>query len=183
MKIIGKRSFAYWARYPFLIYAVTFILSSLWVGSLMLYYLLTRDVNSHISEATVTYNNATHALVQFHYPFSGMVLAARNSTEGIVLALLGICSVSFILVYAFRIVNKLSTDRIFTRSVIADFKILSYGLIIFGLVILVTDILLEKNQSDFIPSLFYILIGLILSFIKEIFVHGKQLQEQTDLTI
>lgn len=179
MKIIGKNSFLYWAKYPFLIYTIGFVVSSVWICSLIVFHLITGKFNSLITDK----NSNGYNVIQFKYPFSQMVIATENSTEGILLTLLGIGSVCFVLIYAFRIIRHLSGEHIFSTNVVSDFKILSIGLIAFGLIMLLIDLTVERNQFDFTPPLFYVVIGFVLLFVREIFAEGKMLQDQTDLTI
>ncbi len=183
MKIIGKRSLVYWLRFPFLIYVIGFTLSGLWIVSLMIYFLLTGKFGSVINNHRYNFDGQIQNVVQFKYPFSKMVLATENSTQGLLFALVGIISVIFILIYAYKIVNQLSKEIIFSKTIVGDFKILSFGIIFFGIIILLIDLTIESNKFDFTPPFFYILIGFLLLFIKEIFEEGKDLQEQNDLTI
>lgn len=183
MKIIGKNSLVYWLKFPFLIYVIGFSLSSLWIVGLVFYFLLTRNFNSVITNYKFDIENHEKDVVQFKYPFSEMVVATENSTEGLLLAMIGLISIIFILIYAYKIVNQLSKEIIFTKTIVENFKILSFGLIFFGVIILLVDIMIERNKFDLTPSFFYILIGLLLLFVKEIFLKGETLQEQTDLTI
>lgn len=183
MKLIGTNSLVSCIKYPLIIYGVCFILSAAWIGGLIVYHLFSGNLNSMISVSEIKYNTTSDSIINFHYPFSKMVLTTHNSTEGIQLALIGILSVCFILWYATRIISQLSNEEIFTIRVINDFKTLSFGLIALGIITLIVDLTMSINKMDFTPPFFYILIGLILSFIKEIFVKGKNLQEQTDLTI
>lgn len=179
MKIFEKNSILYWIKYPFLIYTVGFVVSSVWVCSLIVFHLITGNFNSLITKTGINGYN----LIQFKYLFSQMVLATENSTEGILLTFLGIGSVSFVLIYAYRIILQLAGDHVFSAKVVSDFKILSIGLIAFGIIMLLIDLIIERSTFDFTPPLFYMVIGLVLLFVKEIFARGQVLQDQTDLTI
>ena len=179
MKIIGKNSLLYWAKYPFLIYTVLFVFSSVWICSLIVYYLATGTLNSLINKGTANSAN----IIQFRYPLSEMVLATKNSTEGILLAFFGIVSICFVMIYAYRIIKQLASDAIFTNTIVSDFRIMGTGLIIFGIITPLIDLTIERNTFNYTPSLLYVVTGFILLFVKEIFAQGKTLQDQTDLTI
>ncbi|WBV50708.1 DUF2975 domain-containing protein [Chryseobacterium gambrini] len=191
MKIIGTNSLLYWLRIPFAIYVIGFIMSSLWMTGLIGFYIFSGSENRFIwkSNWEVPNNNETIAseIIQFKYPFSKMCLATENSTEGILLALTGIISFSYILFYALRITLKLSKDNFFTADIVKDLKFAGFGLIIFGFAILLIDVTngFSKyyNSYDLTPPFFYLLFGLILIFIKEIFQKAKNIQEENELTI
>lgn len=191
MKIIGKNSLLYWLRIPFVIYAIGFISISLWIFSLMFYYIFTGTTNSFISKShwrTPNNNSQINSeIIQFQYPFTKMVLATENTTEGITLAFVGLLSICFILFFVMRIVTKLSKDEIFTKDIIGDLKFLGFGLMIFGVITLIIDFTdgFKGNVTrfDLTPPFFYIIIGLILIFLKEIFAKGYKIQEENDLTI
>lgn len=183
MKIIGKNSLIYWLKLPYLIYVIGFSLASIWIMGLMIYFLFTKEFNSYITSNKFQYDGELVNTVEFRYPFSKMVLQSENSYESVVLALLGISSLVFILIQVYKIVNKLSKEMVFTKEIVSNFKTFSYGLIFFGLTILVTDITMGATRIDITPPFFYVLIGVLFLFIKEIFLKGTLLQEQTDLTI
>ena len=179
MKIIGNKSLLFWVKYPFLIYTVGFVVSSVWICSLIAYHLITGRFTSFIIDKSLN----GYAYIQFRYPFTKMVVATENSTEGMLLAFLGVGSVCFMLIYAYRIIRQLSGEHTFTANVVSDFGILSIGLITFGIVMLLIDLIVERNEFDFTPPLFYVVIGFVLLFVREIFAKGKTLQDQSDLTI
>lgn len=191
MKIIGTNSLLYWLRIPFAIYVIGFIMSSLWMTGLIGFYIFSGSENRFIwkSNWEVPNNNETIAseIIQFKYPFSKMCLATENSTEGILLALTGIISFSYILFYALRITLKLSKDNFFTADIVKDLKFAGFGLITFGIAILLIDVTngFSKyyNSYDLTPPFFYLLFGMILIFIKEIFQKAKNSQEENELTI
>ena len=116
-----------------------------------------------------------------------MCLATENSTEGILLAFIGLASICFLLFYIFKIISNLSKEEIFTTEIIKNLKFLGYGLIVFGtstLLIDITDGFSHHYKSyDLSPPFCYVLSGLILIFIKEIFVKARKIQEENDLTI
>mgnify|MGYP000355485655 CR=1 FL=1 len=70
---------------------------------------------------------------------------------------------------------------------IKNLKFLGYGLIVFGISTLLIDITdgfsHHYKSYDLTPPFFYVLSGLILIFIKEIFVKARKIQEENDLTI
>ena len=177
MKIIGKNSLLYWLRIPFAIYVVGFILSSLWIFGLMFYHAFTQNYNSFITNRSIEHFKyddddkveKTLNLIEFKYPFTKMCVATENTAEGIVMAFLGLLSFSFILFFALKIVLKLSNDQIFSAKIVRDFKFLGYGLICFGIIHIIVDLVTSVNRFDISSPFFYILTGLVLIFLKEIF--------------
>ncbi|SFN56999.1 Protein of unknown function [Chryseobacterium oleae] len=185
MKIIGDNSLVSWIKYPFLICAAIFCISSVWIGSLAIIHILAEKQDSmmYISEKLYTVNDKTYDILQVQYPFSNMVFTVTDSREAIVLALLNMLTLSFSLIWASKIINEFSADHIFTDKVVRNFKVLSFGLIIFGFITLLVDLIMETNQFDITPPSLSIGIGITLLVMKEIFVQGSQLKEQADLTI
>ena len=187
MKLLGKNSLLYWLKYPFGIYAVGFTLMSIWILGLISVYAFTNSTNQFTSIdhwKTENHNQQTNSeIVQFHYPFTKMVLATENSVEGISLAFLGLASLSFILIIVFKILNELSKDNFFTENAVKNFKILGFGLIAFGTIHLAIDLFTSSQRFDLTPPLIFIITGLIFIFLKEIFAKGKKIQEENDLTI
>lgn len=185
MKIIGKNSLLYWLRIPFAVYTVGFIMSCVWIIGLIALYFISGNLNSFTSQST--WANSNTEIVQFKYPFTKMVMATENTSEGILLAAVGLLSFSFILFFAMKIFNQLSKEEIFTKSIIKDFKLLGFGMIAFGFVTMILDVTdgfnFNKKSFDLTPPFFYILVGFILIFLKEIFVKGQRIQEENDLTI
>lgn len=96
MNITGKNSLLYWIRYPFGMYAARFSVLSIWILLLMIIFTITGVQNCYIF-----FNqdqSGKNDMIQFHYPFSTMVLSAEESLEGISLAFVGLISVCFILI-------------------------------------------------------------------------------------
>ncbi len=187
MKLLGKNSLLYWLKYPFGIYAVGFTLISIWILILMGVYLATDTTNQFVSidhwESENNNGQKSSEIVQFHYPFSKMVLATENSTEGILLAFLGLFSLSFILIIVLKIIIELSQDNFFTHKAVQNFKTLGFGLLFFGIIHLIIDLLTSSNSFDLTPPSLFIITGLIFIFLKEIFAKGKEIQEENNLTI
>ncbi|MCU7618285.1 DUF2975 domain-containing protein [Chryseobacterium sp. PBS4-4] len=187
MKLLGKNSLLFWLKYPFGIYAVGFTLISIWILILMGIYLITNTTNSFVSiDHWKSENNngqKNSEIVQFHYPFSKMVLATENSAEGIMLAFLGLVSLCFILIIVLKIIIELSKDDFFTHKAVQNFKILGFGMLFLGSVHLAVDIFTSPQSFDTTPPLIFIITGLIFIFLKEIFVKGRKMQEENDLTI
>lgn len=187
MKIIGKNSLLYWLKYPFGIYTLGFTLVSIWIFSLMAIYSITNKTNQFTSISHWQSENNNHQknleIIQFHYPFSKMVLATENSTEGILLAFMGLLSVCFILVIVLKIINELSKDNFFTDKAVQNFKILGFGLLFFGIIHLLIDLVNSPHNFDLTPPFFFVITGLIFIFLKEIFARGKKMQEENELTI
>lgn len=181
MKIIGKNSLIYWLRIPISIYVFAFLIVSAWIMSLMTYYSITQETNQFISIETWGENNSEY--LQFHYPFTKMVLATSNTFEGIGFAFLGLIAICFILYYSLKIVFEISKEKIFSSTIIKYFNYLGLGLIILGAIMFLFDVLTSMNKIDFTPSVLFILIGLVLLLIKSIFIEGKNIQEENDLTI
>ena len=117
MKIIGKNSLIYWIRFPFLIFVLGFVLMSSWIFILMINFIITKSTNQFTTKSSwnlLNKNQQTNSeIIQFHYPISKMVLATENSTEGICLAFIGLFSFCFILLFALKLIFKLSKDIIF----------------------------------------------------------------------
>lgn len=180
MKIIGKNSIIYWLRIPFSIYIILFLTSSLWMFVLMGIYVISGP-NQFISEAT--WNNSDVKIVQFHYPYSKMVLATENSVEGLGIAFLGLASICFVLFASLKLVYQFSRDNIFTGSALKYLSILGFGMIIFGILQLSFDLVVKPNSFDLTPPFFLVLIGIVILIIKEIFAKGKILQDENELTI
>ena len=194
MKILGKNSLLYWLKFPYAIYIAGFIINSFWIFGLMAYFSITDNINTFITKATINgfqYDDEQPItkieMIQFKYPFSKMCLATENSTEGILLAFIGLASICFLLFYIFKIISNLSKEEIFTTEIIKNLKFLGYGLIVFGISTLLIDITdgfsRHYKSYDLTPPFFYVLSGLILIFIKEIFVKARKIQEENDLTI
>lgn len=187
MKLLGKNSLLNWLKYPFGIYAIGFTIISIWILILMGTYAVTNSSNQFTSiDHWKSENNngqKNSEIVQFHYPFSKMVLATENSTEGISLAFLGLVSLCFILITVLKIIIELSKDDFFTYKAVQNFKILGFGLLFFGCVHLAVDIFTSPQSFDTTPPLIFIITGLIFIFLKEIFVKGRKMQEETELTI
>lgn len=187
MKLLGKNSILYWIKYPFGIYAIGFTLMSIWILSLIIIYTFTSSINQFTS--IDHWKNENHneqlnsEIVQFHYPFTKMVLATENSVQGISLAFLGLVSLSFILIVVFKILNELSKDNFFTETAVNSFRVLGFGLLFFGIIHLAIDLLTSSLKFDLTPPFLFILTGLIFIFLKEIFAKGKKMQEENDLTI
>ncbi|UZT98350.1 DUF2975 domain-containing protein [Chryseobacterium fluminis] len=187
MKLLGKNALLYWLKYPFGIYTVGFISVSVWIFILMAVYSVTGKTNGFISIGQWKTGYIDHErqveTVRFHYPVSRMVLATENSSEGILLAFLGLLSICFILVTVLKIIIELSKDNFFTGKAIQNFKILGLGLLMFGAVQLIVNWLIASHNLDLTSSFLFILTGLIFMFLKEIFVKGKMMQDENDLTI
>lgn len=187
MKLLGKNSLLYWLKYPFGIYTLGFTLISIWILGLMSVYAFTNSTNQFISLDKWTDGNHNEQIksemVQFHYPFTKMVLATENSVGGVSLAFLGLASLCFILIIVFKILNELSKDNFFTENAVKNFKILGFGLIIFGSIHFAIDLLTSSQRFDFTPPFLFIITGLIFIFLKEIFAKGRKIQEENDLTI
>lgn len=185
MKITGKKSLLWWMRYPFGIYTAGFGAASLWIAGLLVLYLLTGETNRFISSGAV--ENAAHGnihhMVQFQYPFGSMVLNTENSTKGILLAFLGVVSINFILVAVFRIMLELSRDHFFTGKAVRNFKILGFGLLSFGIIHTLINLLISPQQPDLTEPLIFIVTGFIFILMKEIFLKGKRMQDESDLVI
>lgn len=181
MKIIGKNSLLYWLRVPFLIYVAGFLLLSMWIFGLMIIYAITKKTNQFITEST--WNNSETEIVQFHYPFSKMVLATENSLNGIGIAFLGLLSICFILFVALKLVFNFSKDDFFTSEAIKYFNLIGYGMIAFGIVQLAFDLITSYEKFDLTPPFFLALIGVVFLLIKEVFRKGKNIQDEIDLTI
>ncbi|PUB33489.1 Protein of unknown function (DUF2975) [Elizabethkingia sp. YR214] len=181
MKIIGKNSILYWLRIPFLIYSAGFILMSIWIFILIGTYSITDKTNQFISKSYL--ENSDIESVKFHYPLLKMTLSTEDSFEGIGIAFLGLLSICFILYMAIQIVNQLSKDNIFVGNAVKYLKILGYGTLVFGVLQLVFDITVTPKKYDFTSPFFLTLTGTVLLLIKEIFVKGKSIQEENDLTI
>ena len=186
MRLLGKNSLVYWLKYPFAIYTFGFTLMSIWILILMGTFSVTAKTNRFVSidnwQGNNNYQTKTE-IVQFHYPFSKMVLATENSTEGILLAFIGLASISFILIIVLKIIIELSRDNFFTEKAVENFKTLGYGLLSFGVIHLAIDLFIESKKFDLTPPFFLIVTGLIFIFLKEIFSKGKKMQEENDLTI
>ncbi|AQX04059.1 hypothetical protein BAX97_13120 [Elizabethkingia meningoseptica] len=187
MKITGKNSLLYWLRIPFLIYSFGFILINLWILILMGIYSVTNKTNQFISKSTwkpasIASEEKTEQ-VQFHYPLSKMILTTEDSFEGIGIAFLGLLSICFILYMAVKIVNQLSKDNFFTGDAVKFLNLLGYGMLSFGIIQLMFDIIVTPQSFDFTPPFFTALIGIVLLMIKEIFIKGKSIQEENELTI
>lgn len=186
MKIIGKKSLLYWLRIPFSIYVYGFLSLSFWLFCLMLYYLLTKETNEFISLSQwenfrdLTDNNE---VIQFHYPFTKMVLAAENSIEGIVIAFLGLGTICFILFISLQLVNQFSKESIFTSETIKNLNILGFGMLFIGVFYLFFDLMITPNKFDLTPPFFLSIIGIVILLVKEILARGKKIQEENDLTI
>jgi len=187
MKLLGKNSLLYWLKYPFGIYAIGFTLISTWILILMGIYLVKNQTNQFVSIdnwESKNYNDQKNSeIVQFHYPFSKMVLATENSTEGILLAFMGLFAVCFILVIVLKIIIELSKDNFFTQKAVQNFKTLGFGLLFFGIIHLIIDLITSSYSFDFTPPFLFIITGFIFIFLKEIFAKGKKMQEENDLTI
>jgi hypothetical protein len=187
MKLLGKNSLLYWLRYPFGIYTFGFTLMSIWILALMAIYSVSAKTNQFISTGHWKIKNNNHQksseTIQFHYPFSKMVLETENSTEGILLAFMGLLSVCFILIIVSKIIIELSQDNFFTDKAVQNFKILGFGLLAFGIIHLTIDLLTSSYNFDLMPPFLFIITGFIFIFLKEIFAKGKEMQEENDLTI
>jgi len=181
MKIIGKNSILYWLRIPFLIYSVCFILISVWIFILIGTYFITNETNQFITKSYLEHSDTKS--IQFHYPFLKMVLSTEDSIDGIGIAFLGLLSICFILYMAVKIISLLSKEDIFTRDAIKYLGLLGYGMLSFGILQLIFDILVTPQKYDFTPPFFFALIGVVLLLIKEIFAKGKTIQEENELTI
>nr|WP_314495433.1 DUF2975 domain-containing protein [uncultured Chryseobacterium sp.] len=181
MNITGKNSLLYWIKYPFGIYTVGFSILSLWILLLMIIYTITGAQNRYIS---FNHNQSgKNDMIQFHYPFSTMVLSAENSLEGISLAFVGLISVCFILIIVFKISIELSKDQFFTDKAVRNFKILGFGLLCFGTIHFIIDLSTSSENFNLNPPLLFIITGCLFIFLKEIFAKGKMMQEENDLTI
>ena len=187
MKLLGKNSLLYWLKYPFGIYTFGFALISIWILILMGAYLITDTTNQFVSinhwESENNNGQKSSEIVQFHYPFSKMVLATENSTEGILLAFLGLFSLCFILIIVLKIIIELSKDNFFTYKAVQNFKILGFGLLFFGIIHLIIDLITSSYSFDFTPPFLFIITGFIFIFLKEIFAKGTKMQQENDLTI
>lgn len=185
MKIIGKRSLLWWARYPFGIYTIGFSITSIWILGLMLIYFFTHQTNRFISPASGQNegNGLSSGNIRFHYPFTQMTLNTENSPEGLILAFLGLLSISFILIVALKIIIELSQDNFFTAKAVRNFKILGFGLVSLGIIHLLIDLVVSPQQYNPAQPLVFIVTGFILILMKEIFVKGKAIQDENDLVI
>lgn len=186
MKLVGKKSLIYWLRIPYTIYVIGFSLASLWILGLMGYYIITKNSNKFITIGeweNFSENHKNNEIVQFHYPFSKMVLATENTFEGIGIALLGLLTICFILYASLQLVNQFSKDNFFTYVAIKNLNILGFGMLILGTIYLIFDIANSPNRFDLTPPFFLAVIGIIILIIKEIFAKGKNIQEEIDLTI
>lgn len=187
MKLLGKNALLYWLRYPFGIYTFCFTLMSIWILVLMAVYSVTDKTNRFISAGHLKIENNNHLknseTIQFHYPFSRMVLETENSTEGILLAFMGLLSICFILITVSKIIIELSQDNFFTEKAVQNFKVLGFGLLAFGIIHLTIDLLTSSYTFDLTPPFLFIITGFIFIFLKEIFAKGRKMQEENDLTI
>lgn len=181
MKIIGKNSLIYWLRIPISIYVFGFLIVSAWIISLMAYYSITQETNQFISIQKWGENNKEY--LQFHYPFTKMVLATSNTLEGIGVSFLGLVTICFILFYSLKIIFEISKEKIFSSTIIKYFNYLGFGLIILGGVMLLFDLITSINKIDLTPSILFLIIGLVLLLIKSIIIEGKNIQDENDLTI
>ncbi len=185
MKITGKKSLLWWIRYPFGIYTAGFSAASLWTLGLLATYFFTNKVNRFISLETLqnSHHSKAYESVRFHYPYSKMVLSTENSTEGLLLAFFGLLSINFILIVVLKISIELSRDNFFTGKAVQNFKILGFGLLSFGIIHLLIDFLISSQQFDFTQPFIFIITGLIFMLMKEIFLKGKEIQDENDLAI
>lgn len=191
MKIIGRKSLLYWLRFPFAIYVVGFILSSVWIISLCIYYLFTKDLNKYITIENVNgikydYYKKVPIIVEkinFHYPFSGMAVQTDNSILNIIMAVIGLLSVIFILLSILYFIINITQEIIFTSKTINSLNILGYGLIFLGIVHIIIEYLDKTHHYGIGTPFLGIIIGIIILMIKEVFVKGKKIQEENDLTI
>lgn len=185
MKITGNKSLLWWIRYPFGIYTAGFGAASLWILGLLALYFFTGETNRFISSGAMENpadRNIQHA-VQFHYPFGSMVLNTENSTKGILLAFLGVVSINFILIAVFRIILELSRDNFFTGKAVRNCKILGFGLLSFGIIHTLINLLISPQQPDLAGPFIFIVTGFIFILLKEIFLKGKNMQDESDLVI
>lgn len=187
MKIIGKNSLLYWIKYPFGIYTIGFTLISFWILTLIANYMITGNTGKYISidqwQKINDLQQNNNETVQFHHPFTKMVLSTKNSTEGVTLAFIGIIAACYILITVLAIVNELSKDNFFTSKAVFYLKILGFGLIFFGGIHLAIDLVTSLQSFDLTPPFFFIITGFIFIFLKEIFAKGKKIQEENELTI
>ncbi len=187
MKLLGKNSLLYWLRYPFGIYTFGFTLISIWILALIAVYSITDKTNRFISINHWKIENNNHQknseIIQFHYPFSKMVLETENSAEGILLAFMGLLSICFILIIISKIIIELSQDNFLTDKAVQNFKVLGFGLLTFGIIHLTINLLTSSYTFDLTPPFLFIITGFIFIFLKEIFAKGKEMQEENDLTI
>ncbi len=191
MKIIGKNSLLYWLRIPFLIYFIGFTLSSIWIIGLCIYYLITKNLTKYISiekveEFKYDYFKKMPTIIEkinFHYPFSQMVVQTDNNTLNILMSVLGLLSVCFILYSILNFITSVTQELIFTPRTVKSLNVFGYGLIIIGLLHILVEYL-DKNHHYGIGTPFLaIIIGLVILMIKEVFLRGKKIQEENDLTI
>ncbi|WP_294284988.1 DUF2975 domain-containing protein [uncultured Chryseobacterium sp.] len=185
MKITGKRSLLWWARYPCGIYAVGFTIASIWTLGLMLIYFFTHQTNRFISLTSGQGEGDTlsSGIIGFHYPFTQITVNTENSPEGLVLAFLGILSINFILITALKIITELSQDNFFTAKAVQNFKILGFGLLSLGIIHVLIDLLASPQQFNPAQPFVFIVTGFILILMKEIFTKGKAIQDENDLVI
>ena len=185
MKITGNKSLLWWIRYPLGIYIAGFGAASLWILGLLVFYFFTGETNRFISSGAA--ENAAHGnihhTVQFQYPFSSMVLNTEDSAKGILLAFLGVVSINFILITVFRIILELSRDHFFTGKAVRNFKILGFGLLSFGITHTLINLLISPQQPDLAEPFIFIITGFIFILLKEIFLKGKNMQDESDLVI
>lgn len=180
MKITGKNSLLYWCKYPLLIYVVLFILGSLWTCGLMIFYLISGNLNSFIS---VIDAGVSSRLLRFKIPLLDAVIQTSDSVQNLFVTILGILIVCLVLLFVYRLLIQFTGDRIFTSKVVRDIKILGIGIIAYGIAMVLQMIFSGVHQMNITSPLIYILVGIVLLFIKEIIGKGKILQDQTDLTI
>ncbi|MDQ1097760.1 MULTISPECIES: DUF2975 domain-containing protein [Chryseobacterium] len=182
MKITGKKSLLWWLRYPFGVYIVIFAIASLWILSLIILYFFTEETNRFISLESLK-NPGSSIAVQFHYPFTSMALTTKNTYQSLLLAFLGLISINFILLTTFRIILELSQDNFFTDKAIKNFKILGFGLLAFGVIQGFINILISPQQPDLIQPFVFLITGFSLILMKEVFLKGKKMQDESDLVI
>lgn len=186
MKIIGRNSLIYWLRIPFAIYTIGFSVITIWILSLIILYSFSSKTNRFISFSNwqESYNKTEkHEIIQFHYPFTKMVLATEKSAEGMMLAFLGLFSICFILITILKLISELSKDDFFTGIAVRYLKILGIGLIIFGIIHIAVDFSTSSKSVDLTLPFIFIISGLLFIFLKEIFAKGRKIQEENDLTI
>lgn len=174
MKIVGKNSLIFWLKYPFAAFIAIFIAGALWILPLMMKYVFTAEQNRFTSVEDLTVN--------FHYPFTTMVLSTENSLKGLLLAFSGIVGVCFILIISLNIICALSKENFFTQDAVRNLKILGFGLLLFG----VSDVIINlifPHHFNISSSVLYIISGFIFIFLKEIFAEGKKKQDENELTI
>lgn len=185
MKIIGKRSLLWWARYPFGIYSIGFNMASVWALGLMLIYFFTHQTNRFISLSSGQGegDSLSSGIIRFHYPFTQTTVNTENSPEGLFLAFLGILSINFILITTLKIITELSRDNFFTARAVQNFKSLGFGLLSLGIIHILIDLLISPQQFNPAQPSVFIIAGFILILMKEIFTKGKALQDENDLVI